>query len=109
MNTGRHGRALNHPVLCRYSVGPTWQWEKRRGCLARSPYKKTHSVCLYQHQRLLRPSVFAGTTKMMRRYTTMQGYAMATHARAESNSLLFGRTVVTIDYNDYHFELRPVP
>ena len=53
------------------------------------------------------PSVFAGTTKMMRRYANMQGYAMATHARAESSSKLFGRTVVVIDYSDYHFELLP--
>jgi len=52
------------------------------------------------------PSVFAGTTKMMRRYTIMQGYAMAIHARAESSSALFGRTVILIDYSDYHFQLR---
>ena len=52
------------------------------------------------------PSVFAGSTKMMRRYATIQGYAMATHARAESSSLLFGRTVVTIDYSEYHFQMR---
>ena len=53
------------------------------------------------------PSVFAGTTKMMRRYAEMQGYAMATHARAESSSFFFGRTVVTIDYSDYEFEMQP--
>lgn len=53
------------------------------------------------------PSAFAKTTKMMRHYANMNGYAMATHARAESSSLLFGRTVVTIDYRDYNFELRP--
>ena len=53
------------------------------------------------------PSIFSGTTRMMRRYSNMQGYAMATHAHAESSSMLFGRTVVTIDYSDYHFELRP--
>jgi hypothetical protein len=52
------------------------------------------------------PSMFAGTTKLMRRYSNMQGYAMATHARAESSSSLFGRTVIVIDYSDYHFELR---
>ncbi len=52
------------------------------------------------------PSVFAGTTKVMRRYTNIAGYAMAAHARAESASSLFGRTVVTIDYSDYHFQLR---
>ena len=53
------------------------------------------------------PSIFAGTTHMMRRYTAMSGFAMATHARAESGSALFGRTVVTIDYSDYRLELRP--
>ena len=52
------------------------------------------------------PSMFAGTTKMMRRYANMQGYAMATHARAESSSILFGRTVIVIDYSDYHFQIR---
>lgn len=55
------------------------------------------------------PSIWAGTTHMMRRYANMQGYAMATHARAESSSMFFGRTVVTIDYSDYHFVLRPKP
>lgn len=50
-------------------------------------------------------SVFAGTTHMMRRYANMQGYAMATHARAESSSMLVGRTVITIDYGDYQFQI----
>jgi hypothetical protein len=53
-----------------------------------------------------KPSVFAGTTKMMRRYVKMTGYAMATHAHAESSSFIFGRTVVTIDYSDYQFQLQ---
>ena len=53
------------------------------------------------------PSIFSGTTRMMRRYSSRQGYAMAAHARAESSSTLFGRTVVTIDYSDYQFQLRP--
>ena len=44
---------------------------------------------------------------MMRRYAIMQGYAMALHAHAESSSALFGRTVIVIDYSDYHFQLRP--
>jgi hypothetical protein len=51
------------------------------------------------------PSIFAGTTHMMRRYTNISGFAMAEHARAESNSALFGRTVVTIDYSDYQLQL----
>jgi len=53
-----------------------------------------------------KPSVFAGTTRMTRHYVKMTGYAMATHAHAESSSFLFGRTAVTIDYSDYHFQLR---
>jgi hypothetical protein len=51
------------------------------------------------------PSVFAGSTHMMRQYQQIDGFSMATHARAESKSLLFGRTVVTIDYSDYHLQL----
>jgi hypothetical protein len=51
------------------------------------------------------PSVFAGATHMMRRYTNMSGFAMAEHARAESSSMLWGRTVVIIDYSDYQLQL----
>jgi hypothetical protein len=53
-----------------------------------------------------KPSVFAGTTKMTRHYVKMTGYAMATHAHAESSSFFFGRTAVTIDYSDYQFQFR---
>jgi hypothetical protein len=53
------------------------------------------------------PSPFAGTTHMMRQYIELEGYPMATHARAESNSPLVGRTVVIIDYREYHLELAP--
>lgn len=53
------------------------------------------------------PSVFAGPTKMMRHYVNINGYAMATHARAESNSMLFGKTVLTIDYAGY--QIRSLP
>ena len=52
------------------------------------------------------PSPFAGTTHMMRQYMQVEGYPMATNARAESNSFLFGRTVVMIDYSDYKLQLR---
>lgn len=50
-------------------------------------------------------SVFTGPTKMMRQYVDVDGFAQATHARAESDSSLFGKTVVTIDYRDYQIEL----
>ena len=52
------------------------------------------------------PTPFAGTTHMMREYTGIDGFSMATHARAESKSLIFGRTVVTIDYGNYHLQSR---
>lgn len=54
------------------------------------------------------PSAFAGATHLMRQYIEMQGYPMAVHARAESSSALIGRTVVMIDYSEYHLELAPV-
>ena len=65
----------------------------------------THTLVQVEGIASKSPSVFAGTTKMMRRYANMQGYAMATHARAESISPLFGRTVIIIDYSNYHFDL----
>ena len=52
------------------------------------------------------PSVFAGTTKMMRRYANMHGYFDGHPRRAESSSQLFGRTVIIIDYGEYHFQIR---
>lgn len=55
------------------------------------------------------PSAFSGTTHMMRQYANVNGYSMAMHARAESNSPIFGHTVVTVDYTDYHLQLRAMP
>jgi hypothetical protein len=52
-------------------------------------------------------SAFSGTAHMMRQYGNVNGFAMATHARAESDSWLIGRTVVTIDYSDYHLQIAP--
>lgn len=52
------------------------------------------------------PSAFSGTTHMMRQYANINGYSMAMHARAESDSTLFGRTVVTIDYSNYNLDLK---
>lgn len=50
-------------------------------------------------------SLLTGPTQMMRQYTDIDGFAEATHARAESDTFLFGRTVVTIDYRDYQIQL----
>lgn len=53
------------------------------------------------------PSVWTGPTQITRQYARVSGFAMAAHARAESNSFLFGKIVVTVDYQDYHLQLRP--
>ena len=52
-------------------------------------------------------SVFTGPTQMLRHYAMVDGYAQATHARGESNSFLFGQTILTIDYSDYKVQLLP--
>lgn len=51
------------------------------------------------------PSIFAGTTHMMRDYADLSGFSMATHARAESSTFLYGKTVMTIDYIGYQILL----
>ena len=52
------------------------------------------------------PSLFTGPPHVMRHYANMNGFAMATHARALSSSALFGPTVLTIDYQNYQVQLR---
>jgi hypothetical protein len=52
------------------------------------------------------PSVFTGPTQMFRQYISVDGYAMALHSRAVSDSPLFGKTVVAIDYSDYQVQVR---
>ena len=52
-------------------------------------------------------SIFTEPARVMRHYVSVNGYAMATHARAVSDSLLIGRITVTIDYRDYKMQLRP--
>jgi hypothetical protein len=54
-------------------------------------------------------SVFTGPTQLMRQYAMVSGFAEATHARAVSDSFLFGQTVVTIDYTGYEIKIRPAP
>jgi len=51
-------------------------------------------------------SVFTGATHVFRQYTTVNGFSMATHARATSDSFLFGQTIVKIDYQGYEIQLR---
>ena len=49
-------------------------------------------------------TVFSGATEMRREYADVDGFVQAIHARAESDSFLFGQTVVTIDYRDYRIQ-----
>jgi hypothetical protein len=51
------------------------------------------------------PSIFTGPSQVMRQYVDVNGYGMATHARAVSDSFLLGRTVISIDYRDYRILL----
>ncbi len=50
--------------------------------------------------------MLTGPSHVMRQYALFDGYAQATHARAESDSSLFGKTIVTIDYSGYEIKIR---
>jgi hypothetical protein len=52
------------------------------------------------------PSFLAGPSQVFRQYTMIDGFAMATHARAVSNSSLLGQTIVKIDYTGYQLQLQ---
>ncbi len=52
------------------------------------------------------PSMFAGASQVFRQYTMIDGFAMATHARAVSNSWLAGQTTIKIDYTGYQLQVR---
>lgn len=54
-------------------------------------------------------SMWTGPARVMRQYGRFSGFSQATHARAESDSALFGKSIVTIDYQDYKVELRKTP
>jgi hypothetical protein len=54
-------------------------------------------------------SFLTGPTQVMRQYANIDGFPEAIHVRATSNSFMFGETIITIDYRDYHIQLRPSP
>lgn len=53
------------------------------------------------------PSIWSGQTHMMRQYANVSGYPMSLRARAESDSSLLGKTIVTIEYGDYQIQVLP--
>ena len=54
-------------------------------------------------------SLLTGPTQVMRQYANINGFPQATHVRAVSKSFMFGKTIVTIDYRDYHIQLLALP
>jgi hypothetical protein len=54
-------------------------------------------------------SVFTALSQMMRSYVNIDGYPMATHARAVTTSFFFGKSTMTIEYKDYQIQLGPTP
>ncbi len=52
-------------------------------------------------------SLLTGPMQVMRQYANQSGFSQATHVRAVTNSLMFGPTVVKIDYQGYKIQLRP--
>jgi len=52
-------------------------------------------------------SLVTGPTQLMRQYVSIGGYPEASHLRAVSNSFMFGKTIVKIDYQNYDIQLRP--
>lgn len=52
------------------------------------------------------PTFFSGPSHVLRQYTMIDGFAMATHTRAESNSSLLGQTIVKIDYTGYQLQFQ---
>jgi hypothetical protein len=53
------------------------------------------------------PSIFTGPAQVERHYVNVNGFGMATHAKAVSDSFLLGRTTITIDYRDYQIQAGP--
>jgi hypothetical protein len=51
------------------------------------------------------PSIFTGVSHLMRQYVNVSGFGMATHAQAFTDSILLGRTTISIDYQDYKIQL----
>jgi hypothetical protein len=53
------------------------------------------------------PSILTGPAHVERHYVDVSGFAMATRARAVSDSFLLGQTIITFDYRDYKIQAAP--
>jgi|SRR5450631_1917364 hypothetical protein len=64
-----------------------------------------YSIVKIQGTATKSPSFLTGAAEVSRQYANIDGYSMATHAKATSKSSLLGQTVIKIDYKDYQFSL----
>ena len=66
---------------------------------------KDYSIVQIQGTATKSPSFLTGAAEVSRQYVNINGYSMATHAKAASNSSLLGQTIIKIDYVDYQLSL----
>ena len=67
---------------------------------------KNFKIVRLEGQASKSPSFWSGPAHVSRQYADIGGFAEATHARAESSGFMVGRTVLTIDYEDYQIQSR---
>jgi hypothetical protein len=66
---------------------------------------KDYSIVQIEGTATKSPSFLTGAAEVSRQYANINGYSMATHAKAASNSSLLGQTVIKIDYQNYQLSL----
>jgi len=68
-----------------------------------------YSIAQFQGIASKSPSVLTGAAQVSRQYAIIDGFPMATHAKAVSTSWLLGQTTIKIDYTGYDIKLRAAP
>jgi hypothetical protein len=68
---------------------------------------RDYSIVQLQGMAAKSHSMLTGPAQVARQYANVDGFPMATHARAVSNSMLLGQTIVKIDYQGY--QIQPPP
>jgi outer membrane lipoprotein-sorting protein len=68
---------------------------------------RDYSIVQLQGMAAKSNSILTGPAHVARQYANVDGFPMATHARAVSNSFLLGQTIVKIDYQGY--QIQPPP
>ncbi len=67
---------------------------------------KDFSIVQLQGTASKSPMLLTSAAEVSRQYSKVNGFPMATHAKAVSNSGLLGQTIVKIDYKDYEVALQ---